>query len=317
MKKFLVLLLFLSQQCFSQNYIDFINQAMKAYSNRNFGLSCEYFEKAFKIEALNKHHLYNAAVVASLNKNKEKAFEYLQMSIKQGWDDPVEIIQNDSFSYLYPFDEWKTNFAEIESKINKKLQKRLLIIYDNDQKIIRKILSTNPNIVNYKTVYDSLTIIRDSIQNSHLQIITTVLDSLGFVSKYIVGKKASQVTFLVIQHSNLKTQKKYYSLFKNAAENGLFEKRLFALLEDRILVLEKKQQLYGTQLFYEKSDSTYHFYPISEINSLSQRRISMGLKSIEEYAVEYGIEWSLNSYLGNLKKSKKALKKGVENKFIR
>lgn len=315
MIRFTIILFFCCQQGFSQNFPDIIKLAMKAYSNRDYGLSEQYFEQAFKLGTPNKHELYNAALISSMNKSREKAFRYLQLAIEKGWDDPVGIVQNDGFLYLHQFDEWKNSFAEIEKGIDEPLQKKLLLIYTNDQKMIQNIASVNPQISNYKVILDSMTVIQDSMQKAHLQIITQVLDARGFISKLMVGTKAGQVPFLVIQHSNLKTQKKYYGLFKNAAENGLFEKKLLALLEDRILVFEKKEQLYGTQLFYDKSDSTYYFYPISDVKNLSQRRQSMNLNSIQEYAAIYNIVWNLEEYLANYKKSERRLKKGFDKKF--
>ncbi|WP_116981424.1 DUF6624 domain-containing protein [Emticicia sp. C21] len=288
---------------------------MKAYSNRDYALSEQYFEQAFKLGTPAKHELYNAALISSMNKNQENAFKYLRLAIEKGWDDPVAIVQNEGFLYLHQFDQWKNNFAAIEKGVDEPLQKKLLMIYANDQKMIQNISSINPQIPNYKAVLDSMVVIQDSMQNAHLQIITQALDTKGFISKLMVGTKASQVPFLVIQHSNLTTQKKYFGLFKDAAERGLFDNKLLALLEDRILVFEKKEQLYGSQLFYDKSDSTYYFYPIADIQHLVQRRQSMNLNSIQEYAAMYNIVWSLKDYLKNLKKSKRRLKKGFDKKF--
>ncbi|HEY1055514.1 MAG TPA: DUF6624 domain-containing protein, partial [Emticicia sp.] len=310
MIRFTIILFFFCQQGFSQNYSDIIKLALKAYSNRDYALSEKYFEQAFNLGTPNKHELYNAAMMSSLNKNQEKAFRYLRMSIEKGWDDPVAIVQNDGFLYLHQFDEWKNNFAEIAKGIDEPLQKKLLVVFNNDQKMIQNIASVNTTLPNYKVILDSLTTVQDSMQNAHLQIVTQALDSRGFISKLVVGNKASQVPFLVIQHSNLSTQKKYYELFKNAAENGLFEKKLLALLEDRILVFEKKQQLYGTQLFYDQADSTYYFYPIADVKNLSQRRSNMKINPIEEYAAVYGITWSIEAYLKNYRKSKRKLKEG-------
>lgn len=291
---------------------------MKAYSNRDYTLSEQYFEQAFKVGTPNKHELYNAALISSMNKSREKAFRYLQLSIEKGWDDPVAIVQNDGFLYLHQFDEWKNSFGEIEKGIDESLQKKLLLIYENDQTMIRNIeYFNNQSIPGYKTLLNRMIALQDSVQNANLQIVSEALDTLGFISKLKVGTKASQVPFLVIQHSNLKTQKKYYGLFKTAAENGLFDKRLLALLEDRILVYEKKEQLYGSQLFYEESDSTYYFYPIADIKNLLQRRQSMNLNSIQEYAAMYNIVWNLEDYLKNYKKSKRKLKKGFARKFIK
>lgn len=290
---------------------------MKAYSNRDYTLSEQYFEQAFKVGTPNKHELYNAALISSMNKSREKAFRYLQLAIEKGWDDPVAIVQNDGFLYLHQFDEWKNSFGEIEKGIDEPLQKKLLVIHENDQTMIRNIeYFNNQSIPGYKTLLNRMIALQDSVQNANLQIVSEALDAKGFISKLMVGTKASQVPFLVIQHSNLKTQKKYYGLFKTAAENGLFDKRLLALLEDRILVYEKKEQLYGSQLFYEESDSTYYFYPIADIKNLLQRRQSMNLNSIQEYAAMYNIVWNLEDYLKNYKKSKRKLKKGFARKFI-
>jgi hypothetical protein len=289
---------------------------MKAYANRDYGLSERYFEQAFKVGTPAKHELYNAAIMSSMNKNQERAFSYLQMAIEKGWDDPVAIVQNDSFKYLHQFDEWNNKFGNIEKGIDEPLQKKLLLIYENDQTIIRTIASITPSIPEYKKVLKKLVAFQDSMQKAHLQIVTQVLDTKGFISKLKVGLKASQVPFLVIQHANLTTQKKYYGLFKDASEKGLLDRKLLALLEDRILVFEKKEQLYGSQLFYDQSDSAYYFYPIADIEHLVERRRRMNLNPIQEYAAMYNIVWNLEDYQRNYKKSKRKLKKGFDKKYI-
>lgn len=290
-------LIIISVQCFGQSYDSLIQNAFRFYSQKDYASSLKMYEQAFEQNSNHpntKYYLYNAAINASLLEDETKAFKYLNQAIEKVWDDPVQIIQNEAFNYLKQFDSWKEKFGNIEGNVDSGLQAQLLVIKKNDQAILNAVESAAS--IQQR---DSLVIIRDSVMKAHTSWMDRHLDKEGFVSKFIVGKGASEVQFLVLQHSEVSFQKKHYSLFLEATKDGLLEKRQLALLEDRIAIAEKRRQLYGTQLFYDKEKSAYFFSPIESVENVNNRRSAVGLPLMEEYAAHYNIVWSIEYYLAN------------------
>jgi hypothetical protein len=104
----------------------------------------------------------------------------------------------------------------------------------------------------------------------------------------MVGRQSS-TAFLVIQHSDLPIQEKYFPLLEQAVNKNELDKASFALLVDRIRVRKGQKQLYGSQLSSE--NGIYKFDPIEDEENVNKRRKSMGLGSIEEYAKHFGLEY--------------------------
>jgi hypothetical protein len=96
--------------------------------------------------------------------------------------------------------------------------------------------------------------------------------------------------FLLIQHSPVEYQKKYFPQIEKSAYNGDIPLSDVAYLTDKILVGENKKQLYGTQLKHNK-DGSYELYPMEDEKNVNVRRSQFGLSSIEEYAKNFGIDY--------------------------
>jgi outer membrane protein OmpA-like peptidoglycan-associated protein len=101
--------------------------------------------------------------------------------------------------------------------------------------------------------YDSLTIQR--VNAVHRKKLAALLKSYAgkLPPPDAVGEEAITGVFLVVQHSNdLPYLKKWLPEFKNTLEYGKSYAILYAMLSDRICVLENRPQLYGTQWINDK-----------------------------------------------------------------
>lgn len=145
-----------------------------------------------------------------------------------------------------------------------------------------------------------------------------ILDSLGIPDG--LSDTSYIALFLVVQHSDLEYQRKYYPLFEDGIARGLVEPSDAATMLDRILMHEGKPQFYGTQTFSRmvtvivtdaegkedgeirrtekmgktgKPDSNSenvqptaphtYLWPVKNADSLNIRRAEVGLPSIETY----------------------------------
>ena len=99
----------------------------------------------------------------------------------------------------------------------------------------------------------------------------------------MVGKKANNAAFLILQHADTKLQKKYFPLLKEAAAKKEANPADAAMMEDRILMADGKKQIYGTQLTINDQTKKWTVYQIEDEQNVDARRASVGLPPMAEY----------------------------------
>ena len=111
-----------------------------------------------------------------------------------------------------------------------------------------------------------------------------IIDRIGWPTKSKVGENSAHYAWLLVQHADqdLEFQKKCLELMKQEQKEEL-EQEDIAYLEDRILVAENKQQLYGTQWYVDETTGEYNPEEIVEPDKLDERRAEMGMEPFAVY----------------------------------
>lgn len=117
----------------------------------------------------------------------------------------------------------------------------------------------------------------------NLSTVSAIIDKYGWLSAKETSKKANDVLFLVIQHSDLGSQLKYLPYLQSAVKSGKAGAQDYAYLVDRIRTNQGKFQIYGTQ-FQSGADGKMFVYPIEDEPNVNKRRKKVGLDSLEVYA---------------------------------
>jgi len=188
-----------------------------------------------------------------------------------------------------------TTFSIDSSKFIKPVMVTLDSIYQQDQAPRLKFLDAIRRKEKAPAV-DSLRKIMLQKDQDNLRKVVSIIDQYGWLSPQKIGMNAGQALFLVIQHADLATQKKYLSMIRAAEKNGEILSSNLALLEDRINIREGKKQNYGSQSFTDTYTGQVYFYPIAEPELLEERRKSMGLVPMQEYAKLLNTAWNLKTY---------------------
>lgn len=125
---------------------------------------------------------------------------------------------------------------------------------------------------------------KQAIQDEqNLKWVTQYIEQNGYPGKSLVGEKYAEVAWGVLQHSSQKTLKKFLPLIKEKSLRGELDPLCYAKSKDRVLIGDKRAQLYGTQLFFDTVNQTYHIYKIRFEKRVDKRRKSLGLEGIESY----------------------------------
>lgn len=186
----------------------------------------------------------------------------------------------------------KATVAKAEAQLNQPLKQELAAIYATDQGVRAKIDSVQKNFGPKSPQWESLMKQMSTIDEANQRRVTAIIDQYGWPGNSLVGRRGSITAFLVIQHADLLTQQKYLPLMREATAKGELPKSSLALLEDRVLMRMGKPQLYGSQLRSNPDTGQMEFMPIEDEAHVDERRASVGLGPLSEYAKLFGLDYT-------------------------
>jgi hypothetical protein len=110
-----------------------------------------------------------------------------------------------------------------------------------------------------------------------------IVDKHGWPGKSLVGEDGAHAAWLLVQHADKDRafQKHCLKLLERAVKVGEASAVDHAYLTDRVLVAEKKKQVYGTQ--FRQVDGKMAPYPIEDEANVDRRRKEVGLSSLADY----------------------------------
>ena len=300
----LFLLALTTVACSAQGYNTLIGRADSLYKAKDYQNSIKVYEQGFKLEKQNYMHLYNAACSAALAGQKRKALALLDESVQKGWTNILHLKQDADLQSLHGERQWQEvvdklqkRVDALEKNVDKSLQAELLQIYELDQKYRKMRDSVQKNYGLNSKEMQELEQATQQQDARNLVKVKAVLDQQGWVGPGKVGRSASHVLFLVIQHSDQATQEKYLPMMREAVRKGDEQASSLALLEDRVALGQGKKQLYGSQIGINKQTGKYYVLPLEDPGNVDKRRASVGLPPLAEYVQHFGITWNLEEYL--------------------
>ena len=123
---------------------------------------------------------------------------------------------------------------------------------------------------------------QELLDQTNLEYIENVFTEHGYPGKSLVGEPTNQAAWYVIQHSDKIPT--YLDMMKEAGTKGEIPFTMVAMMEDRYLMGEEKEQIYGTQ-GSQFGNGPGFIWPIKDPETVNQRRKEAGFSmDIEEYA---------------------------------
>ena len=112
-----------------------------------------------------------------------------------------------------------------------------------------------------------------------------IVRQFGWPSSIVVGTKASARAFAMLLKAPLALRKAYWPILVKEYEGGFLSGENIASLTDSILVEEGLEQNYGTQVSVKEGE--VFVGPVANKETLNDRRMALGLMSMEDYLVTY------------------------------
>ena len=142
--------------------------------------------------------------------------------------------------------------------------------------------------------------LQDKSDSSNWTEIETIFQTKGYPGKTLVGEPSNEVAWYVLQH-NLQKIKKYFPLIKEAGKKGELPYSLVAKMQDRLLMMNNKKQIYGTQATGLKilnaktgeKEFKWIIWPVKNPKEVNKRRKEAGfVDSVEENAKKLNAEYT-------------------------
>jgi hypothetical protein len=306
---FLVLLCF-STKMFSQNaeYIRLITLANQHYENKDYQKSADTYSAAF-ISLGNKGQMsdrYNAACSWALVGNSDSAFFQLnRITERMNYANYKEVTEDVDLNPLHSDNRWTTLIAQIKANYDKEysfsdkpLYQTLDSMKVHDQKWRNLAVQTRNKETNAIPL-DSIHKMMGLVDSMNYFILKNIIEKKGFPNYDMVGKQGSNNFWLLVQHQDAhpEFQQDVLKLMKIEVDKEKASASNYAYLMDRVMLNTNQLQIYGTQMQMNAERTSYEPRPLKEPEKVNERRMSVGLGSIEDY-----IETMNRRNYGSLKK---------------
>jgi hypothetical protein len=194
-------------------------------------------------------------------------------------------------------------FSCKRADVDGKLINDLIVINCNDQKIrninslrfdsdykYRDSINKKYNLKGIKTKID-LSFLQDRYDSTNKEKITNILHQYGYPGKSLVGSPFNSYVWYVMMHQNKNDLEHYLLIIKEAVDKGELENKYYCQMLDRVLMHQKKEQVYGTQGYgvnvindKDEEEMTMFIWPIKDFRNVNKLRKKAGFnETVEQY----------------------------------
>ena len=254
------------------------------------------------------HDRYDAACSWALAGYPDSAFFNLERIVtKQEYSNYSHISTDPDLKSLYTDKRWKPLLELVQGNSEK-------IVYISNMPLTRELDSIREEDQKYRIQSEEvekkygwrskeveelwrIIAVKDSI---NLVKISAILAKYGWPDKSVIGPQGCTTIFLVIQHSDIKTQEKYLPMMREAVKNKNALGSDLALLEDRVALRQGRKQTYGSQIGVNQTTHEYYLSPLEDPDNVDKRRAEVGLEPLAEYVSRWNIKWDVEQYKKDL-----------------
>lgn len=289
---FIVLMLAVQHMSFSQ--VDTIKFRLP----ENYNTAANYYLKQFSVDSTSGYYAYQTACYLSLRGVPDSAFIFINRSVENGVKSE-DIITDTDLRSLHTDVRWNALMDRLKERYLKAnpgialpeqgVSLWLLGIEDQRFRTLAK---------NFKLPSGPQGMMVDG--GRLLKEVEAIVKLYGWPTIAMVGEKASEAAFLIVQHANPSDIKRYLPMVVAAAQRGEIKRKWAAMMVDRHLLNTDGVQLYGTQFSRNgkrnKVTGIVEWTPLApepvvDEENLAARRKTVGLEPIEERARDFQVTY--------------------------
>jgi hypothetical protein len=294
-KVFFVMIIILSAigTSYAQDYVFYTRQADSLYNKGYYQKAADTYKQAVNVHSnINDNekdpffwNVYEGLLNCYNNMSMtDSVFKYMEVAIMQG-NSSYQLFTNSRFYREYSDPRMNRLMALSDSiyiKNNPTADHEVGLVLRHmrlEDHVVRQEMEIMEIRKVGKRKMDSIYAVAMRIDSMNMIRLVPILEKYGYPSVDVVGNDFTAITtpLVVLQHADLKYQKKYYRLVKKAASTGDIPMFSYAFITDQILVAMGKKQLYGTQYRYNEKGQAER-YPIKNPKQLHQRLATANLE---------------------------------------
>ncbi|HEX2572138.1 MAG TPA: DUF6624 domain-containing protein [Polyangia bacterium] len=231
---------------------------------------------------------YNAACAAALAGERDEAFQWLEHALAAGFDRPRHLAEDADLAALRDAPAFAEALRQAQALSERtaatiqqpELAREIIEMAEIDQEVRARCGAAaasgplDPALVAELQAVDERTTAR----------MRDIVAVHGWPGRRMVGPQATFCAWLLVQHADHDRafQKQCLAALEQAVAAGEASPKEFAYLFDRVRVAEDKPQRYGTQ--FRRVDGELVPEPIEDPEHVNERRLAIGLVTLEEYA---------------------------------
>ena len=288
-----------------QDYFDAIEVPNKLFKTKKYKEAALAYSATF-IRFDNKgaaDDRYKAACAWAIIGTTDSAFSQLNRLVEFGKFHDFEKLENEKMLVsLHSDPRWKIiietakqNF-EVRPIFSKVLADKLKKILEEDSSMRDELSQLRKKYGRDSEQVQSFFATVKEYDSAHLVFVKNVLDSIGWPGFIEVGREGNAAIFLVIQHADSATQRKYLPLLREAVKNHKALPADMALLEDRVLLNMNKKQIYGSQIGIEPETGAAYVLPLEDPDRVDERREKVGLGPMANYLANWKVVWDVEEF---------------------
>ena len=147
-------------------------------------------------------------------------------------------------------------------------------VFESDQE-----MRTNGGKINYNK------------DRQNLATVISLIEKCGMPTLEEVDEIQMTAVWLVFQHGDNESRKKYLPTLEQAAKNGDLKATQIAMMKDRTLMEDGRSQVYGTQV--TKKEGEWILYDLKNPETVNKRRAEMGFEPLQDYLKRWDIEFKI------------------------
>jgi hypothetical protein len=130
------------------------------------------------------------------------------------------------------------------------------------------------------------------VDAENLPQVEAIIGRSGFPDAAQVGRNGVSALFFLVQHTmKLSLMKQALAQAKPLYEKGDLPPVYFALLTDRIQLMQHNAQIYGTQFAVDRKGG--FLFPIADFANVNQRRLQMRMAPLKPGVMNMGQRWPI------------------------
>lgn len=251
------------------------------------------------LENAEKRQSYNYDNVVYKNENR---IEISLDSVKK-----LNLEEWTADSYVNDNNELKELILRKVTKNDKEFQEKIVAIYEKETYVEEPIETVIPVEIDCNNIQNILTEVHSldqdmrqngsagnpNIDRENLVRVVSLIEKCGMPTLNEVDQQQMSAIWLVFQHADNYHRKKYLPQLKKSAQNGDLRKSQIALMEDRILMMDGKPQIYGSQISQDRKNGGWKIYDLQNPETVDKRRAEIGMQPLSEYVKQWDIEFKV------------------------